>query len=90
MTPIARLVTPVTQSSSGEIQAVSAGVSQGNSISNIAAVGFEGCKTVLRLIERGTDIFPPLKSTAACLLGLIDIVEVCFSGHQIFKELTLA
>ena len=47
-----------------------------NSLSNMAAVGFNGFKTVLRLIERGTDVFPPLKSTAACLLGLIDLVEV--------------
>jgi hypothetical protein len=62
-----------------DTQAVSAGVSEGNEISNIATVGFEGCKTVLRLIERGAGVFPPLKSTAACLLGLIDIVEVCFS-----------
>ena len=51
-------------------------VSNANSFSNIAAVGFDGFKTVLRLIERGTDVFPPLKSTAACLLGLIDLVEV--------------
>jgi hypothetical protein len=46
------------------------------SFSKIAAVSFDGFKTVLRLIERGTDVFPPLKSTAACLLGLIDLVEV--------------
>lgn len=59
-----------------EIPAVSSRASDTKSFSTIMAVGFNGFKTVLRLIERGTDIFPPLKSTAACLLGLIDLVEV--------------
>jgi hypothetical protein len=38
--------------------------------------GFEGLKTTLRFVERAADVFPPLKSSVAGLLGLIDIVEV--------------
>ena len=40
------------------------------------ATVFQGVKTTLRLVERAADTFPPLKSTAAGLLGVIDIVEV--------------
>ena len=46
-------------------------------MAELASAGFQGVKTTLRLIERATDVFPPLKSTVAGLLGVIDIVEVC-------------
>ena len=42
-----------------------------------ASTVFQGVKTTLRLVERAADAFPPLKSTVAGLLGVIDIVEVC-------------
>ena len=43
---------------------------------DLASAGFQGVKTTLRIVERATDVFPPLKSTVAGLLGVIDIVEV--------------
>ena len=46
-------------------------------MAELASAGFQGVKTTLRLVERATDVFPPLKSTVAGLLGVIDIVEVC-------------
>jgi hypothetical protein len=46
-------------------------------LADLASTGFQGLKTTLRLVERATDVFPPLKSTVAGLLGVIDIVEVC-------------
>ena len=45
-------------------------------MTDLISVGFEGVKTTLRLVERAADVFPPLKSTVAGLLGVIDIVEV--------------
>ena len=45
-------------------------------MADLANIGFQGLKTTLRLIERASDAFPPLKSTVAGLLGVIDIVEV--------------
>ena len=45
-------------------------------MADLAHAGFQGVKTTLRLVERATDVFPPLKSTVAGLLGVIDIVEV--------------
>ena len=45
-------------------------------MADLASAGFQGVKTTLRLIERATGVFPPLKSTAAGLLGVIGIVEV--------------
>ena len=45
-------------------------------MADLASIGFQGVKTTLRLVERATDVFPPLKSAAAGLLGVIDIVEV--------------
>jgi hypothetical protein len=45
-------------------------------MADLASAGFQGLKTTLRLVERATDVFPPLKSTVAGLLGVIDIVEV--------------
>ena len=45
-------------------------------MADLASAGFQGVKTTLRLVERATDVFPPLKSTVAGLLGVIDIVEV--------------
>jgi hypothetical protein len=45
-------------------------------VADAASTGFEGLKTILRLVERATDVFPPLKSAVAGLLGVIDIVEV--------------
>ena len=45
-------------------------------IAELASVGFQGLKTTLRLVERASDVFPPLKSSVAGLLGVIDIVEV--------------
>ena len=45
-------------------------------MADLASTGFQGVKTTLQLIERATDVFPPLKSTVAGLLGVIDIVEV--------------
>ena len=46
-------------------------------IADLASAGFQGVKTTLQLVERTADVFPPLKSTVAGLLGVIDIVEVC-------------
>ena len=46
-------------------------------MADLANTGFQGVKTTLRLIERASDAFPPLKSTVAGLLGVVDIVEVC-------------
>ena len=45
-------------------------------MAELASTGFQGVKTTLQLVERATDVFPPLKSTVAGLLGVIDIVEV--------------
>jgi hypothetical protein len=45
-------------------------------MADLASTVFEGVKTTLQLFERATDVFPPLKSTVAGLLGVIDIVEV--------------
>jgi hypothetical protein len=44
--------------------------------SDLASTVFQGVKTTLQLVERAADAFPPLKSTVAGLLGIIDIVEV--------------
>jgi hypothetical protein len=41
-----------------------------------ASIGFQGFKTALTVIREAADAFPPLKSVAGGLLGLIDIVEV--------------
>jgi hypothetical protein len=43
---------------------------------DLASTVYQGVKTSLQLVERATDAFPPLKSTVAGLLGVIDIVEV--------------
>ena len=43
---------------------------------DLASTVFQGVKTTLRLVERAADAFPPLKSTVAGLLGVIDIAEV--------------
>lgn len=45
-------------------------------MADLASAGFQGLKTTLRLVERASDVFPPLKSSVAGLLGVIDIVEV--------------
>jgi hypothetical protein len=45
-------------------------------MADLASAGFQGLKTTLRLVERVSDVFPPLKSAAAGLLGVIDIVGV--------------
>ena len=45
-------------------------------MADLASTGFQGVKTTLRLVERASDVFLPLKSTIAGLLGVIDIVEV--------------
>ena len=45
-------------------------------MADLASGGFQGLKTTLRLVERASDVFPPLKSAVAGLLGVIDIVEV--------------
>jgi len=37
---------------------------------------WEGTKAILRLVRESADAFPPLKSTAAGLIGLIDLIEV--------------
>jgi len=41
-----------------------------------ASIGFQVFKTVLTAVREAADAFPPLKSVAGGLLGLIDIVEV--------------
>jgi hypothetical protein len=59
-------------------------------MADLASAGFEGVKTALRLVERAADVFPPLKSTVAGLLGVIDIVEVCdYHSTQIVMVLTV-
>ena len=37
---------------------------------DLASAGFQGLKTTLRLVERASDVFPPLKSAVAGLLGV--------------------
>ena len=54
----------------------SAGGEAPGRMADLASAGFQGVKTTLRLVERATDTFPPLKSTVAGLLGVIDIMEV--------------
>ena len=55
-------------------------------MADLTSAGFQGIKTTLRLVERATDVFPPLKSTAAGLLGVIDIVEVCSFRHRCDRD----
>jgi hypothetical protein len=43
---------------------------------DLASTVFQGVKTTLQLVETVADACPPLKSTIAGLLGVIDIVEV--------------
>ena len=45
-------------------------------MADLASTGFQGIKMALSLVERAADVLPPLKSTVAGLLGVIDIVEV--------------
>ena len=45
-------------------------------MADLASAVFQGVRTTLRLVERATNVFLPLKSTVAGLLGVIDIVEV--------------
>jgi len=45
-------------------------------MANLAGAGFQGLKMTLRLVERASDVFTPLKSAVAGLLGIIDIMEV--------------
>ena len=45
-------------------------------VADLASAAFQGVKTTLLLVERASDAFPPLKSTIAGLLGVINIVEV--------------
>jgi hypothetical protein len=44
--------------------------------SNVRSVTFQSFKTVLTAIREAADAFPPLKSVAGGILGLMDIVEV--------------
>lgn len=46
-----------------------------------SGVVWEGVKTTLRLVRDATDVFPPLKSTSAGLLAIIDLFEVGLSSH---------
>jgi hypothetical protein len=46
-----------------------------------ASIGFQGFKTILTVVREAADAFPPLKSVAGGLLGLIDIVEVRGFDH---------
>jgi hypothetical protein len=48
----------------------------GGDKANSASIGFQGFKMVLSAVREAADAFPPLKSVAGGLLGLIDIVEV--------------
>ena len=57
------------------VVATAGGKSSGQSDS-LVSTGFQGLKTMLKLIERAGDAFPPLKSTVGGLLGLIDLMEV--------------
>ena len=45
-------------------------------MAELVSVGFEGVKTTLRLVEKVTSAFPPLKLAVSGLLGVINIVEV--------------
>lgn len=45
-------------------------------MADLASAGLEDVKTTPRLVERATDILPPLKSSVAGLLGVIYIMEV--------------
>jgi hypothetical protein len=51
-------------------------------MAELASAGFQGVKTTLQLVKRASDVFPPLKSTVAGLLGVIDIVEVCHFNQR--------
>ena len=54
----------------------SAGDEAAGGKAELASTVFQGVKTTLQLVERAADALPPLKSTVAGLLGVIDIVEV--------------
>ena len=41
------------------------------------AEAWSGLKVALRLLEKGSDVFPPLKSAVGGFLGVVDIFEVC-------------
>ncbi|KAF6764411.1 hypothetical protein DFP72DRAFT_1040223 [Ephemerocybe angulata] len=47
---------------------------------------YEGVKTTLRAIERATDVFTPLKSTAAALLVICEAIDAYGENREEFKR----
>jgi hypothetical protein len=58
-------------------------------MADLASARFQGLKTMLRLVEHISDVFLPLKSAAAGLLGVIDIMEVCDFQLSVVMVLTI-
>ncbi|KAF6764399.1 hypothetical protein DFP72DRAFT_840461 [Ephemerocybe angulata] len=48
---------------------------------------YEAIKTTLRTIERTTDVFTPLKSTAAALLVICDTIDAYGGNREEFERL---
>ncbi|KAB5588539.1 hypothetical protein CTheo_8022 [Ceratobasidium theobromae] len=44
-------------------------------------------ETTLRLLERSSDAFPPLKSAVAGLVGCLDIIQAAAGNHQDYADL---
>ncbi|KAB5591856.1 Vegetative incompatibility protein HET-E-1 [Ceratobasidium theobromae] len=44
-------------------------------------------ETTLRLLERSSDVFPPLKSAVAGLVGCLDLIQAAAGNHQDYADL---
>ncbi|RXW11633.1 hypothetical protein EST38_g14222 [Candolleomyces aberdarensis] len=55
---------------------------KGRAVSNLT---YEGVKTTLRRIVDVSDVFPPLKSTAAALLAICNTIDAYGENHEEFN-----
>lgn len=79
---ISRLPSTTSLSAPNVVQSASTGSKVSQAAKKVGADAWLGLKVGLELLEKSSDVFPPLKSAVAGFLGVVDIFEVRYlSAH---------
>ncbi|KAG2010566.1 vegetative incompatibility protein HET-E-1 [Coprinopsis cinerea AmutBmut pab1-1] len=79
--------TPVMPSADGGNSTTPAIATNEGSVSSAARTIFYGTKEVLRVIKETTDVFPPVKSVAAAMLEILNILDTVDGNRDEVKKL---
>ena len=83
MSSVAEVTSAVDLVAADEVQPTNPELSLAQMAKKAGADAWKGLKVALQLVEKSSDVFPPLKSAVAGFLGVVDIFEASDVSHVV-------